>query len=201
MDWIVKNYIEIFGALTALVYIFLEMKQNPWLWPLGIVSSGVYTVVFYNAGFYADMVLQLYFVAISVYGWWAWKHRKIGGTQAGLVVTRVSKNLTIKIAAIGLFLWYAIYWVLKYQTPSTIPVGDAFITAFSIVATWMLARKKLEQWLVWVIVNGVSLGMYFYKGLYPTAILFVLYTVLSVKGYYNWKHSMIKQQNNESTAV
>ncbi|PKQ65542.1 hypothetical protein BZG02_00610 [Labilibaculum filiforme] len=187
MNWILDNIIEIIGTIAGLIFLYLEIKQNKWLWPVGLLTSIMYIYVFFVAKLYADMSLQFYYVFISIYGWIVWSK---GTTKKELPVRRLSKELFLILFGASMLIYIAISFVLVNYTDGSIPYWDAFTTALSIVATWMLARKILEQWLVWVIVNAVSLGLYLYKGLYPTSVLFFFYTVLAVVGYVQWKKDM-----------
>jgi nicotinamide mononucleotide transporter len=188
MNWIVDNIIEIIGTIAGLIFLYLEIKQNKWLWPVGLITSVMYIYVFFVAKLYADMSLQFYYVFISIYGWIVWSK---GGSQKELPVTRLSKELFLILFGASMLIYAVISYILVAYTDGSIPYWDAFTTALSIVATWMLARKILEQWLVWVIVNAVSLGLYIYKGLYPTSVLFFFYTVLALVGYVQWKKDML----------
>ncbi|MPQ45976.1 nicotinamide riboside transporter PnuC [Marinifilum sp. N1E240] len=193
MDWIIDNIIEIIGTIAGLIFLYLEIKQNKWLWPVGLLTSVMYIYVFFVAKLYADMSLQFYYVFISIYGWIIWSH---GSNQSKkeLPVTHLSRKLFLILFGVSMAIYVFISYVLVNFTDGSVPYWDAFTTALSIVATWMLARKILEQWLVWVVVNSVSLGLYIYKGLYPTSILFFFYTVLAVIGYLQWKKDMLRSQ-------
>jgi len=193
MDWIIDNIIEIIGTIAGLIFLYLEIKQNKWLWPVGLLTSVMYIYVFFIAKLYADMSLQFYYVFISIYGWIIWSY---GSNQSKkeLPVTHLSRKLFLILFGVSMAIYVFISYVLVNFTDGSVPYWDAFTTALSIVATWMLARKILEQWLVWVVVNSVSLGLYIYKGLYPTSILFFFYTVLAVIGYLQWKKDMLRSQ-------
>lgn len=180
--------IEIFGVVSALLYVYLEIKQRWSMWVVGIVSSAVYVYVFFAAKFYADAGLNVYYVLASVYGMWCWRGGASG--HAALAVTRASVKQIIIYLLTGIVLWAGIRTALVVWTDSPIATGDAFITAFSIVGMVMLARKILEQWHVWIAVNAVSFGLYFYKGLYPTAVLYVIYTALSFYGLWRWRKNL-----------
>lgn len=186
LDWIITNYIEITGAILGVLFLSFEIKQNWWLWPLGILTSLFYIFIFFQAKFYADMGLQVYYVVISIYGWWYW-WRGSSDSQAELPIVRLSSRLGWMLAGLTLPLFALIAFILMRFTDSPVPYWDAFTTALSITATWMLARKILEQWFLWMIVNVVSLVLYVYKGLYPTVVLFAFYAVLSFVGYVQWK--------------
>jgi len=185
-------WIEIFGVITGIAYVILEVKQVRWLWPLGVLTSGVYIYVFFTGKFYADMGLQVYYVLISIYGWYWWSR---GGRESGskeLPVIRISSYTAIVLLLIFNMCWMGLYLVLVEFTDSPVPLGDAFTTALAIIATWMLTRKILEQWLLWIIANIVAVALYLYKGLYPTVILYLVYTAMAVYGYFEWRRSYLK---------
>jgi nicotinamide mononucleotide transporter len=194
MNWFIENWIEIVGVTTGLVYIFLSIKQNIWCWLFGIISSALYLFVFFDSKIYADMLLQAYYVIMGVYGWihWAGADRLDKKTQ--VPVLRLNIKEAMGLLAITLVLFVGIALFLIYFTDSTIPWIDAFTTSLSFTATWMLARKILEHWLIWVVVNTVSIALYFYRGLYPTIILFVVLTILAVIGYIEWKKEWKKRK-------
>ncbi len=194
--WLQENYIEVIGAIIGLVYLFLEIRQSIWLWPFGLATSALYIYIFFVSKFYADMGLQGYYVIISAYGWWHWLY---GGKKEkidSLPVSHLSLRLGVWLFLVSVAIFAAIAYFLVTHTDSPVPYGDAFTTAFSIVATWMLVRKILEMWWIWIVVNAVSLALYLHKGLYPTTVLFVFYTVMSFIGYLQWKRSMLKENNN-----
>ena len=197
LDWISTNIVEIIGTLSGFIFLYFEIKQSKWLWPVGLFSALMYIYVFFMAKFYADMGLQFYYVFISIYGWFHWSRSK-GESATELPVTALKIGLFFKLLLASLFIYIAISFILVNYTDSPLPYWDSFTTALSIVATWMLARKILEQWLVWVIVDAVSLGLYLYKELYPTAILFAFYTILAVYGYFQWKKDLAKADAIES---
>jgi len=187
IQWLQHNWLEIFGALTGLLYIYLEIKGNIWLWPVGIISSVVYIIVFFVSKFYADMSLQVYYLIISIYGWALWARKKETlADKKELKISRVPKKIYLLLIIITLVLWAAIGIFLDKLTDSPIPYWDAFTTALSITATWMLAKKYIEQWIIWIIADLVSMGLYIYKDLIPTAILFTVFTTMAFVGYFNW---------------
>ena len=190
MNWLADHYIEVFGALTGIIYVILEIRQSIWLWPLGLITSALYVWVFFTNKFYADMGLQSYYVLISIYGWYWWLRGGKKYNTDSLPVTRISLKLVVILVFVFILLFAGIWYILLNYTDSPVPLGDAFTTALSIVATWMLARKIIEHWIVWVIADLVSMGLYIYKGLYPTVILFAVYTLMAVIGYREWEKTM-----------
>lgn len=185
MNWIIQNWIEIVGALAGFVYIFFEIKASKWMWPIGLLTSVFYVVVFYDSKFYADMSLQFYYIVISIIGWYWWVSGANNGKE--LEISRVSLNLIVKLLLASILIFVLISYILVNYTDSSLPYWDALTTALSIVATWMLARKIIEQWLLWILIDLVSMALYIYKGLYPTSILFLIYSILAIVGYVKWK--------------
>ena len=185
LQFLGNNYIELLGFLSALIYIYFSIKQNILLWPWGIITSALYVVVFFTSKLYADMALNVYYVIISIYGWYSWKYSNNNTSE--LAISKLTPKVFIILLLITLILFIIFSFVLKIYTDSTIPFGDAFITAGSVIATWMLTRKILEQWLFWIVVDFTSMAIYFYKELYFTVILFAVYTVLAIIGYIEWK--------------
>lgn len=190
MDWLAEHYIEIFGAVTGLLFLYLEIKENIWLWPVGIVTSALYIYIFFFTKFYADMSLQFYYLGVSIYGWWRWvRGAREDNSSEGLPVIKLKARLGINLLIFTVAIFLLMMYVLINFTDSPVPIGDAFTTALSITATWMLTRKILDMWFLWMVANGVSLGLYIYKGLYPTSVLFFFYFAMSIVGYLQWKKS------------
>jgi nicotinamide mononucleotide transporter len=193
LSWIGAHWVEVVGALLGIIYVVLSIKQNILTWLLGLLTSLLYIFVFFDTGFYADMSLQFYYVWVSIYGWIIWYRGK--PTDQGkeeLPVTNVTKRLMPILLIITIVLWALIWFVLKKFTDSPVPVGDSFITALSIVATWMLARKIVEHWLVWIVADTVSFLLYLYKGMYPTVVLYIVYAMAAIWGYVEWRRNMAK---------
>ena len=193
--WISNNYIELLGTIFGLLYILLSIKQNIWCWPAGLITSALYIYVFFSTKFYADMSLQVYYLFVSIYGWYHWMFGAKSKKQDDLKISKTSLKTALVLLLITILLFVLISYILVNYTDSTIPYWDSFTTAASVVATWMLARKMIEHWLIWIVVNTVSLGLYIYKGLYPTVILFIVYTILAIIGYIEWKRKMTIKLN------
>jgi nicotinamide mononucleotide transporter len=187
IDWLIKNWVELFGVISALVYLWLSIKQHIWLWPWGALSSAIYIVVYFSNKFYADMGLQVYYLIISFYGWYAWLHPGNDQNKIELAVTSVNKHQIIILTGLSVILWILMAIILDKFTDSPVPWGDGFTTAFAITATWMLARKIMEHWLVWIVVDAVAMLLYFNRTMYLTAFLFLVYTLMAVVGYTEWR--------------
>ena len=183
--------IEIIGAIIGLLYLYLEYKANKWLWPVGVLMPVVYVWIFFQSKFYADMGINVYYFFASIYGWIRWN--RYSSQEEELPITHTPRRLILPLSLIGTALFAAIAFVLIRFTDSPVPYGDSFSTAVSIIAMWLLAQKHVEQWLLWVVVNVVSCGLYLWKGLYPTSVLFAIYSVISVFGYFKWRRIMRAQ--------
>lgn len=181
-------WLELIGAVVGLIYLWLEYRASVWLWAANIVMPAIYIFVYAESGFYADMGINIYYLVASIYGWLMWRYR--GREERELPITRTPRHKVAPLVAVGVVSWALILFVLLRFTDSTVPYGDSFTTAASIVALYMLARKYVEQWLVWIVVDVVCCGLYLYKGLYPTAVLYGLYAVLAVFGYRRWLQMM-----------
>lgn len=185
-SWISGHYVEVLGVCFSIVFLYFSIRQNILLWPMGIISALLYIVVFFESKFYADMALNAYYIFISIYGWMVWKK---GRSESGekMTISRIGLRLALLLSLITLVIFGAIGFILSAYTDSPIPYWDAFTTAVSFTATWMLARKIMEHWILWIIVDAVSMGLYLYRGLYPTLILFAIYTTMAVIGFITWK--------------
>ncbi|HCY41391.1 MAG TPA: nicotinamide riboside transporter PnuC [Prolixibacteraceae bacterium] len=190
IEWLSGNYIELLGAILGIAYIFFSIRQNILTWPVGLLTSALYVWVFFFSSLYAEMGLQIYYVFISLYGWYEWLHGSSSGKSEPLKVSRLIFRLGAILSIISLALFVLLWVILKNYTDSNVPMADALATALSIVATWMLARKILEHWLIWIFVDLFSIGLFLYKELYPTVILFVVYTIMAVVGYIEWKKEL-----------
>jgi len=190
-NWIIANYFELLAAGLGFVAIYLQIKQNVWYWMVSIIMVSMYIYIYIDAKLYADMSLQVYYLVISFYGWYIWLFgTTINQHKTTLSVSNSSQKLLGFLSIISVGLFFIIAWFLIQFTNSDLPYWDSFTTSLSFVATWMLARKKIENWLIWIVVDAVSVGIYLYKSLYPTAVLFLFLTVLAWVGYKKWQKDM-----------
>jgi nicotinamide mononucleotide transporter len=187
IKWLSENYIELLGAILGIIYVFFSIRQNILTWPVGLLTSVLYVWVFFDSKLYADMGLQMYYVAISIYGWYEWLRGNSSNKSEPLKVIRLTGHLALILASVSFVLFFLMWFILKNYTDSPVPFADSLATSLSIVATWMLARKILEHWLVWIFVDAFSIGLFWYKDLLPTVILFIVYTGMAVVGFIEWK--------------
>ena len=191
LDWLLKNWVEVAGAITGLVAIYFQIKEKVVFWPISLINVILYIFVYFTARLYAEVSLQLYYLVVSIYGWYYWQSGKIKNNGNELKVTTCSKYLILKLSVIFFVLFLLMSFVLKKFTNTDVPFIDAFVTSLSFIATWLLAKKKIENWLVWILVDAACVGVYIYKELYATIVLFAVLTVLAFVGYNSWKKSML----------
>jgi nicotinamide mononucleotide transporter len=184
LNWIVANWTEILGFGTGAVCVFLAARRNIWNFPIGLANNIVFIVLFFGSALYADTGLQVIYLVLAVMGWVNWARNRAADTKP-LVVRmpgRAILPLAIStIAATGLLAW------LLTLTDSTTVIADAATTAVSLAAQYMLNRRWIENWFVWIAVDVVYIGLYLYKGLTITAALYLLFIGLCVVGYVGWR--------------
>ncbi|HUQ48329.1 MAG TPA: nicotinamide riboside transporter PnuC [Gemmatimonadaceae bacterium] len=179
---------EIIAALFGVVSVFLSVRQNIWSWPTAIVNVGMYIVVFYRSKLYSDTGLQVIYVALNFYGWYQWLYG--GKNRTELPVTRTTGRLAAVLVVIAAVTTMVLGTLVSHNTDAALPYIDAATTSTSLVAQWMMTRKLLENWIVWVSVDVVYIGMYIYKDLHVTAVLYLVFLLLSVMGYMQWKRTL-----------
>jgi nicotinamide mononucleotide transporter len=189
-EWIAGNYIELLGAIIGLIYIYFSVRQNILTWPVGLISSIFYIVIFFQTRLYAGMALQVYYAAMSIYGWYYWSKGKNTTTGGDLKVsfTRPIEWTLIAITFVVTFI--LIVFVLKNYTDSDVPNIDAFTTTAGIIATWMMARKLIENWVIWVFADLISVAMYIGKQLWVTAFLYLVFTIMAILGFIEWRKNL-----------
>lgn len=188
------NYLEITGTLIGLIYLWLEYKASIYLWIAGVIMPAIYIFVYYNAGLYADVGINIYYLIAAAYGWAVWmkgsKEQKTNEDKQELPITHTPLKTYLPLTLVFLLALFGIAWILIRYTDSNVPWLDSFTTALSIIGMWMLARKYVEQWFAWIVVDVVCCGLYIYKELYFTSALYGLYSIIAIFGYLKWKQMM-----------
>jgi len=193
------SWVEWVGFFSALIYLYFSINQRIWLWPMGIISSLFYIVVFFNNQLYADMVLQFYYFIVSIIGWILWRDKQITEGKKKTQIIRMSKKVFVILFVVFVLLYVLLTYLLitlpsmLHISSSELPYWDAFTTAAGFVATWMLVKKMIDQWLIWVVVDIVAMAMYVYKELYPTSVLYFIYSIFAVWGYFYWLGDLKKE--------
>lgn len=196
-DYIAKNWLEIAGTIVGFIYLWQEVKASIWLWLTGIVMPAIYTVVFFENGLYADFAIQVYYILAALYGFLMWEFGKKNHYGDELRIVHTTQRQTVWLCAITAVLFVPIYWILTTYTDSAVPFWDSLTTSMSFVALWMLAKKHVEQWIAWIVIDIISAGLYFYKGIYFTSMLYGVYTVVAFYGYRKWD-LMEKEQPDDN---
>lgn len=191
MDW--KLILQLAGITLGLLYLWLEYRTDIRLWVVGLIMPVVHGVLYYRSGLYADCSMQVYYVLAGLYGWAVWQRDRNRNnptartSDTAFAIARTPLRQVPLLTGAYAFVHVGLYWVLVRFTNSTVPFWDSFTTALSVVAMWMLSRKYAEQWLVWLVVDLTTVGLYCYKGIPFTAGLYLLYSVLAVAGYRRWR--------------
>ncbi|MEM9053483.1 MAG: nicotinamide riboside transporter PnuC [Bacteroidota bacterium] len=169
-----------------LAYIILAARENIWCWPIGIVASALSIWLFLISGLYAESILFTYYVIIGFYGWWAWSKGKNSEKDDLPIVTWSARSHVIALS-LGSVLTAILFFSLSLIPNSEMPLLDSLTTIFSFIATWMFAKKVLENWIYWIVLNFLTTYLYFSRDLKIYGILMILYVILSVYGYISWR--------------
>jgi len=188
----VANRWEILAVIFGIISVYLSTREHIWSWPTALVNVALYFIVFLEAKLYADMGLQVIYFALSLYGWYEWLYG--GENRTELHVSRVTRSLGLRLLLIGLASAALLGTILARFTDASLPYLDSATTSTSLVAQWMMTRKILENWAVWVVVDVVYVGMFIFKKLYLTAGLYAVFLVLAVMGFIQWKRSLAERE-------
>jgi nicotinamide mononucleotide transporter len=184
--------IEIVGFVSGFVCVWLTVRENVWNWPVGLINSAAWFVLFFDAGLYLDSVLQLVYIALGIYGWYFWI---FGGERRNEVpVTRLTSSAGTMLTASGVVAIVALTLAESHYTDTNVPLGDAATTIASLIALYLLSRKTFENWYLWIAVDFAYVGLYAYKGLYLTAVLQPLFIAMCFLGIRGWRRSMSRMQ-------
>lgn len=186
------EFIEWFGVITGAICVYLAAKENILNWPIAMLSVITYIYIFYNAKLYGDTVLQFYFLGTSIYGWYYWTFGSTKSLKSERAITNLSSNEWRIFTGILPILCFFLGFLLDRYTDSDVPYIDAFCTVLSFIAQYLLTRKKLENWLMWIFVDLLYIPLYIHKNLFATAILYFVFLFIALKGYLDWKKRIKK---------
>ena len=181
LDWL-----DILTTILGLIYILLEYRASVWLWLFGIIMPALDIYLYWSHGLYGDAGMACYYVLAAIYGFAIWKFKKTRNTHEELPIIRMPRDKYLPVAACFFLAWGVTYYILIRWTNSTVPLQDSFTNALSFVGMWALARKYVEQWLFWIVVDAVCSVLYIQKGIPFKAGLYGLYVVIAVVGYFKW---------------
>lgn len=192
------SYIEFFGTIFTIWCVWLTMRAKVLSWPIGIIGTVLYIFLFYQVQLYSDVFEQFYFLITSFWGWWIWLHPKTKNEENKDKELKIRKNSFRENAAwVGIILlltgifWYVtinlnIWFPKFFPEPAAFPFLDAFTTAMSFCAQWMLAKKKLENWALWILVDLIDVWLYYFKGVKFVSLEYGLFLIIASKGLYEW---------------
>ena len=184
-EFLLAHWLDITTTILGLFYIWFEYRASVWLWAVGFLMQALGIVLYYQKGLYADCGMEFYYLLMTIYGYWKWVR---GSTsKQALPITRFPNKFILPWGALTCAVWGLIYWLLITFTNSNVPLIDSFTTALSIVGVWALAHKYLEQWFIWIVVDIVTCGLYFYKDIPFKGGLYALYVIIAIFGYRKWK--------------
>lgn len=181
------DYLDIITTILGLIYIWLEYRAHIALWVVGIIMPALDIVLYWQHGLYGDAGMACYYVLAALYGLFVWKFRKTRKKKEPLPIIYMPRSKYLPVVVTFLAAWGITYYVLVTWTNSTVPVLDSFTNALSFVGLWALARKYLEQWLFWIVVDSVCAVLYIHKGIPFKAGLYALYVIIAIAGYFKWK--------------
>jgi len=186
------SQIEMLAVLLAVLYLLLAIRQNIWCWSAAFISTSLYFSLMYGARLYMEAILQLFYAGMAVYGWYQWRYGSATGGHLAVSTWRQGQHMTVLL---GVTLASVISgWLLTRYTNAALPYMDSFTTWGAVVSTWMVARKVLENWIYWFVIDSVSIYIYIERELYLTAMLFGVYLVLIIFGYVSWQKELNKEQ-------
>ncbi|HKN69058.1 MAG TPA: nicotinamide riboside transporter PnuC [Gemmatimonadaceae bacterium] len=181
------SILEWVAAIAGAISVYLSARENIWSWPTAIVNVGLYVIVFRRTGLYSDMGLQVVYLALSIYGWYEWLYG--GKNRSTLRVSRASAREWLIATPVALIFWLALARYTATLPGVALPHLDAGLTTLSLVAQWMMTRKILENWVLWIVADIVYVPMYVYKGLPVTAALYAVFLALAALGLRSWWRS------------
>lgn len=182
------NYIELLALVFGVVSVWFNSREVVWGWPTGIVGTVLSGILFWEVKLYSDLILHVFYVILGFYGWYEWLYG--GKNKKELKVSLLSRQRMVLLLILGLIGLGGFGYFFDQFSDADLPYWDAFTTSFSFVGTYMLARKKLENWLLWIVVDTVAAGIYLYKELYLLSLLYFLYLGLATYGFVNWRKSL-----------
>ncbi|GAB2699793.1 nicotinamide riboside transporter PnuC [Mucilaginibacter koreensis] len=195
-----QSWLELIGVVTGLLCVYLAAINNIWNWSFAIISTGIYIFIFKEQALYADMGQNIYLFGINIYGWYYWSRQPVNAPKVPVTQVTSKQVLTalLVIVLVSPILGFALVKlapVLHYK-PAAFPYLDSFCTVCSLTAQVYMARKVVENWLLWVFVDVIYVGIYLVKGLQPTAFMFAIYALIAVKGYIDWRRDYKRQLMN-----
>ncbi|UKJ08411.1 nicotinamide riboside transporter PnuC [Solitalea lacus] len=205
------SHIEFWGTIAGALAVWLSSKANIWSWPLGLINVVLFFFIFYQIQLYPDMFLQVFFFITNVIGWWTWTHPKPEQSdhRHELKVSYTQAKLLLMLLGLGLGATYAIghmaqnlhnWFPVIFKQPSAFPYLDSFVLSFSIIGTFMMIRKKIECWILWIAVDVICTYIYYIKGVKLISIEYFVFCIIAAFGYWYWNKEY-KSYKGQASAV
>ena len=187
MEFLSSQWLDILTTILGLIYIWLEYRAHIALWVIGVIMPALDIVLYWQHGLYGDAGMACYYTFAALYGFYVWKFVKTRKKKEPLPIIFMPRRQYLPTIVFFFVAWAAVYYVLITWTDSTVPLLDSFTNALSFVGLWALARKYVEQWVLWMVVDGVCTFLYIKKGIPFKAMLYGLYVVIAIAGYLKWR--------------
>jgi nicotinamide mononucleotide transporter len=195
--WLAMSWLEIVAVTLGLMYLLLAMRQSLWCWYAAFGSTAIFSWLFWDVSLLMESALNVYYLAMAIYGWWVWQqvnHDQTDNPSQVPIQSWGAGRHALVLAAVAIMTVCSGY-LLSQHTQAASPYLDSFTTWGAVITTWMVARKILENWLYWLVIDSAAIFLYIDRGLYLTALLMLMYVVLAVMGWFMWQSEYRQQQN------
>lgn len=188
LPWLAMSPAEMVAVLASAICVWCYTRQSLWAWPMGLLGTALFVLIFWDARLYAEVGLQVIYIMLQVYGWWYWMRG--GEGRAEPPISRATPRLLAGLGLLGLGAWVAMAWLLGRHTDTDVAWWDALTTVLSLIAQWLIGRKILENWYVWIAADLLYVPLFVYKGLYLTGALYVVFLILCLVGLGTWRRTL-----------
>jgi nicotinamide mononucleotide transporter len=192
LEWLLANVIEMLAFIFGLAGVWLTARQNVWCWPTGLVNIILSFIVFFTSKLYADVVLQIFYLVMTIYGWYNWLYG--GENKTVLKIRRIKLFEIIIIFVAGSAGVFLVGWIFSTYTNAALPYIDSLVAVWGVIGTWAMARKIIEHWVIWIFTDMICTGIYAYKELYFFAVLYFIFVILAIYGLVKWRKELIRSQ-------
>ncbi|MEO7041946.1 MAG: nicotinamide riboside transporter PnuC [Gemmatimonadaceae bacterium] len=192
-----SSCLEAIAVFFGIVSVYLSTRENIWSWPTALINVSLFSALFLRSGLYSDTGLQVVYFVLSLYGWYEWLYGGAGRTA--IAVSRTSSKTWVVLGGLAVIMWGLLGTITSRLPGTALPYVDAATTTVSLIAQWMMTRKLIENWLIWIAVDVVYVGMFIFKGLYLTAFNYGIYLALAALGYIAWKRSLETARSSASS--
>jgi nicotinamide mononucleotide transporter len=186
------TWYEMLAVIFSIAYTVLAAYESNWCWPAAIISVSIYIYICFSAKLYSETGLQLFYMGMAFYGWWLWNKNKT--TDQKLIISKITAKAHTILTLSGLLFTCVFYFIMKTYTDAALPLADAFVTAFSLTTTYMMTKKYIENWIWWIVIDGLSIYIFISRNLPLTALLYFIYVIIVVVAYFKWRGELQYQK-------